>query len=534
MQNGVCLLLKKILSTIGVLLGVLLLLSGVLVLLLSNTAFFGTAVTWVLCGCVAVLMLFVIYIAVTRIIDALGKRQSDEEIIEEQHLKNIFTNEIALKQQTISMTAINPAIQQTAHNLDKTAILRAQKEAELAKKESGNKLPWASRAKRGKKADDTVQNEIVENIYRTTTMDAQVSPLHSEQEPRVAQEPSLQQETSANIWDQMEIKQSGVSENVYTTSGKLPITGPTPAQKAAAQRFQADDFAVGASLFNEAEVQDAKPDAEKELTKAMPMPTRVTSRRVTRPPLNRQKRVLQESFHSLAEEGTESISTSAQLASSTDDSIVRAEYEGSKENTRVTRRPVSRRTVAPAPVVSTEVAKVVEQEVSENEKNVETSVEPSVSAPATKVTVASEKPKTPPTNVMPEQEITSSLAKEKALALEKTVAEITAVVEGSTTAVEEAPKEPVKRGRGRPKKVKTPEELAAEAAAAEEPKRRPGRPPKELTPEDIAAMNAPKRPRGRPAKVLTAEEIAAMNAPKRPRGRPKKVETEEAAIAETE
>ena len=73
-----------------------------------------------------------------------------------------------------------------------------------------------------------------------------------------------------------------------------------------------------------------------------------------------------------------------------------------------------------------------------------------------------------------------------------------------------------KRHRGRPRKEKTEEELAAESA----PKRHRGRPRKEKTEEEIAE-NAPRRHRGRPRKEKTEEEIAE-NAPKRHRGRPRK------------
>ena len=79
-----------------------------------------------------------------------------------------------------------------------------------------------------------------------------------------------------------------------------------------------------------------------------------------------------------------------------------------------------------------------------------------------------------------------------------------------------------KRHRGRPRKEKTEEELAAESA----PKRHRGRPRKEKTEEEIAE-SAPKRHRGRPRKEKTEEELAAENAPKRHRGRPRKEKTEE-------
>ena len=108
--------------------------------------------------------------------------------------------------------------------------------------------------------------------------------------------------------------------------------------------------------------------------------------------------------------------------------------------------------------------------------------------------------------------------------------------------------------RGRPKKVRTPQELAeiAEANAAKEVRRI------EREAKKAAKAAQPKRPRGRPKKVRTPEELeeiaegeaakearrvereakkAAKDAePKRPRGRPKKVRTPEelAEIAEAE
>ena len=68
----------------------------------------------------------------------------------------------------------------------------------------------------------------------------------------------------------------------------------------------------------------------------------------------------------------------------------------------------------------------------------------------------------------------------------------------------------VKRGRGRPRKILTEEEL-------NRPKRPRGRPRKEISEEEL---NRPKRPRGRPRK-----EKVESNLPKRPRGRPRKYPT---------
>lgn len=98
-----------------------------------------------------------------------------------------------------------------------------------------------------------------------------------------------------------------------------------------------------------------------------------------------------------------------------------------------------------------------------------------------------------------------------------------------------------KRGRGRPKKERTPEEIEAELNKEKRGRGRPrkivdesevvekisrgrGRPRKERTPEEIEAeLNKEKRGRGRPRKELTQEEIYEMeNKVKRGRGRPKK------------
>jgi|GEM_PF-5546 len=88
-----------------------------------------------------------------------------------------------------------------------------------------------------------------------------------------------------------------------------------------------------------------------------------------------------------------------------------------------------------------------------------------------------------------------------------------------------------KRGRGRPKKIKSAEELAAEA---NKPKRGRGRPKKIKSAEELAVeANKPKRGRGRPKKIKSAEELAAeANKPKRGRGRPKKIKSAEELAAE--
>ena len=102
-----------------------------------------------------------------------------------------------------------------------------------------------------------------------------------------------------------------------------------------------------------------------------------------------------------------------------------------------------------------------------------------------------------------------------------------------------------KRGRGRPRKERTPEEIEAELNKEKRGRGRPrknpelgddsldlenkvsrgrGRPRKERTPEEIEAeLNKEKRGRGRPRKERTQEEIEAeLNKVKRGRGRPKK------------
>jgi hypothetical protein len=78
-----------------------------------------------------------------------------------------------------------------------------------------------------------------------------------------------------------------------------------------------------------------------------------------------------------------------------------------------------------------------------------------------------------------------------------------------------------KKGRGRPKKVLTPEEILA---LKNKPTRGRGRPKKILTPEEILALkNKQVRGRGRPKKELTEEEIRVIQLSKeRGRGRPQK------------
>lgn len=55
----------------------------------------------------------------------------------------------------------------------------------------------------------------------------------------------------------------------------------------------------------------------------------------------------------------------------------------------------------------------------------------------------------------------------------------------------DAPAPPVKRGRGRPKKIKTPEELAAEEAKKNRPPAKRGRPRKKPKTDEEAPVIAP-------------------------------------------
>ncbi len=80
----------------------------------------------------------------------------------------------------------------------------------------------------------------------------------------------------------------------------------------------------------------------------------------------------------------------------------------------------------------------------------------------------------------------------------------------------------ISRGRGRPKKERTPEEIEAEFNKV---KRGRGRPKKEKTEEDLQAeLNKVSRGRGRPKKERSQEELEkAQNEIKRGRGRPRKI-----------
>ena len=81
-----------------------------------------------------------------------------------------------------------------------------------------------------------------------------------------------------------------------------------------------------------------------------------------------------------------------------------------------------------------------------------------------------------------------------------------------------------KRGRGRPRKERTPEEIEAEL---NKEKRGRGRPRKERTPEEIEAeLNKEKRGRGRPRKIVEGEEDVTEKI-SRGRGRPRKERTPE-------
>lgn len=76
------------------------------------------------------------------------------------------------------------------------------------------------------------------------------------------------------------------------------------------------------------------------------------------------------------------------------------------------------------------------------------------------------------------------------------------------------------RGRGRPRKEKTLEELEAEKNKVS---RGRGRPKKERTPEELEKLNAPKGKRGRPRKERSEEELIALESKiSRGRGRPRK------------
>ncbi len=85
-------MVKKILIAVAGGLVMLLVLLFALTVLISYRAFFGTAITWVLCACVAALVVFVIYLVIRYIVETVRKRGSDEDELTEVHIEKMLTN----------------------------------------------------------------------------------------------------------------------------------------------------------------------------------------------------------------------------------------------------------------------------------------------------------------------------------------------------------------------------------------------------------------------------------------------------------
>ncbi|MFV0353198.1 MAG: hypothetical protein ACK5JF_12965 [Oscillospiraceae bacterium] len=108
---------KRLLSTIFSSLLLALVLLGAMVWLISASSFLGTAITILLCTCVGILILFVFYLMITRLIELARMRRHDEETYSEKHIEKIFSGASAIKQKTIHSAAVQRAAEEEAHHL---------------------------------------------------------------------------------------------------------------------------------------------------------------------------------------------------------------------------------------------------------------------------------------------------------------------------------------------------------------------------------------------------------------------------------
>jgi len=86
-------LIKRIIAIIAGSLAILLVLLFAITVLFSFQDFFGTAITWLLCACIIILMLFVVYITISWIVDAVKRRRFDEEQLSEKSIEKILSGQ---------------------------------------------------------------------------------------------------------------------------------------------------------------------------------------------------------------------------------------------------------------------------------------------------------------------------------------------------------------------------------------------------------------------------------------------------------
>ena len=480
--ESVARLAKKIISALARGLLMLLVLVLALTSLLNYQKFFGPAVTWALVACVGVLILFVIYLTISWVLNAVRKHGSDEDSLNEQSIEQILSGEAA----------------------------HAKPIPYSAKK---RKQPKQKKPERKAEEDNAPRKQDVFEAKKAEEEAAKRKKLEQEEaRHRAEAEAKIKKITDAETSARKRAEQAKTEEEQ-----QLALAEADAFRRAAmeAQKRMAEDEAarLHALLLREEREKAEQEVAAKKMAQAIESARKQAEAAATARRRAAQISARTQSFAAITGDTIPTFNTQI-IEKATDVSdgrlplpaaFVPRTNDGeqdthSEENlwdkmqVRQSAAPVlstgpgakkksetSGWTYSPAKLPNAWTADSTNRKIPGDMSFTGAAVKPDetdAKAPTTKKPAA-----------------TASTTKTKPAAKP-------AATSSAGTPVGDAPADPPKRPRGRPPKPKTEEEL-------NQPKRPRGRPPKPKTEEEL---NQPKRPRGRPRKNPLPEDQAAAPA----------------------
>ncbi len=164
-------MVKRIIATLVSGIAVLLVLLFFIIVIFNFQDFFGPALTWLLVGCVGVLMVFVIYLVLSWIADAVRRRKLNEDKLSEQSLEKLLSGD-APRQRKVSSNAQKRKDKQQ-HLAQKRADKRAmEEEKNIRKQEEYEAKRTAEENEKRKKIDDAKAKQLAEAHSKAKQIEA--------------------------------------------------------------------------------------------------------------------------------------------------------------------------------------------------------------------------------------------------------------------------------------------------------------------------------------------------------------------------
>lgn len=498
---------KKVLSALASGLLILLVLVLALTMILGNIAFFGPAIAWLLAACLGILILFVLYLTVSWVLDAIRRHGQDEENLDEENIEQILTgsNEAPApllknapkfrknkkKKASKKSSEAEPIV--TAMDLagaqraaDEAARKKEQDEQEAKKKAvTEAKIQKIAEAETAARERAAVTMTEEERALALAEADA-LRRAYIEAQKKFAEEEAarlhaiLQEEHPESIEQEQAAKRKAAA---IETARKQAEAAATARRRAAQVSARTQSFAVITPdmlpSFNTSileKVTDAAPEQPKTPPSRRPAASTDSYRQEEHPPraenLWEKMQVRQSAAPVLSGKANQASHTTGWT------------YSPAKLPDAWRTETTGKRIPGDMSFTGTLL------------KSETTAAAGTTQKPASERRSASKRPTLPPIAT----DDLSSMTFASTTAVIKTAETADGARRSSSSPAKPKPEgegDLYKRPRGRPPKPKTEDE-------AEEPKRQRGRPPKPKT-EEIA--EEPKRPRGRPRKEPTAEDL---------------------------